>query len=88
MLQTQDLKVALDAEVGLVKAIDGLTLAIRRGETFALVGESGCGKSTLARMVTMIEQPTEGSLRIDGTEVTTADAATLLDSIRRVASRI
>ena len=45
MLQTQDLKVALDAELGLVKAIDGLTLAIQRGETFALVGESGCGKS-------------------------------------------
>jgi peptide/nickel transport system ATP-binding protein len=48
MLQTQDLKVALDAEIGLVKAIDGLTLAIDRGETFALVGESGCGKSMTA----------------------------------------
>ena len=48
MLQTQDLKVALDAEQGLVKAIDGLTLAIARGETFALVGESGCGKSMTA----------------------------------------
>jgi len=48
MLQTQDLKVALDAELGLVKAIDGLTLAIQRGETFALVGESGCGKSMTA----------------------------------------
>jgi peptide/nickel transport system ATP-binding protein len=48
MLQTQDLKVALDAEIGLVKALDGLTLAIERGETFALVGESGCGKSMTA----------------------------------------
>jgi peptide/nickel transport system ATP-binding protein len=48
MLQTQDLKVVLDAEAGLVKAIDGLSLAIQRGETFALVGESGCGKSMTA----------------------------------------
>ncbi|MDO9003078.1 MAG: ABC transporter ATP-binding protein [Aquabacterium sp.] len=48
MLQTQDLKVVLDAEAGLVKAIDGLSLAIERGETFALVGESGCGKSMTA----------------------------------------
>jgi peptide/nickel transport system ATP-binding protein len=48
MLQTQDLQVALDAEIGLVKALDGLTLAIERGETFALVGESGCGKSMTA----------------------------------------
>ncbi|CAH0355741.1 ABC transporter ATP-binding protein [Aquabacterium sp. CECT 9606] len=48
MLQTQDLQVVLDAEAGLVKAIDGLSLAIERGETFALVGESGCGKSMTA----------------------------------------
>ena len=42
------LKVELDAEAGLVRAIDGLSLAIERGETFALVGESGCGKSMTA----------------------------------------
>ena len=48
MLKIDDLKVALDADAGLVRAIDGLSLAIRRGETFALVGESGCGKSMTA----------------------------------------
>src|SRR3990167_522373 len=48
MLQTQNLKVVLGAEAGLVKAIDGLSLSIERGETFALVGESGCGKSMTA----------------------------------------
>ena len=48
MLDVDNLKVALDADTGLVKAIDGLSLSIRRGETFALVGESGCGKSMTA----------------------------------------
>jgi peptide/nickel transport system ATP-binding protein len=48
MLNVRDLAVELDAEAGLVKAIDGLSLAIERGETFALVGESGCGKSVTA----------------------------------------
>ena len=60
-----------------LRAVDGVSISLEPGRTLAVVGESGCGKSTLARMVTMIEQPTEGSLRIDGTEVTTADAATL-----------
>ena len=48
ILDIQDLRVALDADAGLVKAIDGLNLSIKRGETFALVGESGCGKSMTA----------------------------------------
>ena len=69
MLQTQDLKVALDAELGLVKAIDGLTLAIQRGETFALVGESGCGKSmtalALMRLLPENGRVTGGDVRLD-----------------------
>jgi peptide/nickel transport system ATP-binding protein len=48
MLDIQDLKVGLDSESGLVRAIDGLRLTMQRGETFALVGESGCGKSMTA----------------------------------------
>ena len=48
MLKIDELEVVLDAEAGLVRAIDGLSLSIRRGETFALVGESGCGKSMTA----------------------------------------
>jgi peptide/nickel transport system ATP-binding protein len=69
MLQTQDLKVALDTELGLVKAIDGLTLAIQRGETFALVGESGCGKSmtalALMRLLPDNGRVTSGEVRLD-----------------------
>ena len=48
MLTIDNLHVALDAETGIVRAIDGLSLALQRGETFALVGESGCGKSMTA----------------------------------------
>jgi dipeptide transport system ATP-binding protein len=55
-----------------LKAVDGVSFSLASGHTLAVVGESGCGKSTLARMVTMIEQPTAGSLKIDGLEVTTA----------------
>ncbi|MDQ7247437.1 peptide ABC transporter ATP-binding protein [Dongia sedimenti] len=60
-----------------LKAVAGASFSLQAGRTLAVVGESGCGKSTLARMVTMIEKPTSGSLQLDGTEVTTADAATL-----------
>jgi peptide/nickel transport system ATP-binding protein len=48
MLAIEDLKVELDTDTALIRAIDGLRLAIERGETFALVGESGCGKSMTA----------------------------------------
>jgi peptide/nickel transport system ATP-binding protein len=48
MLQVHELRVGLDSDAGLVKAIDGISLSINAGETFALVGESGCGKSMTA----------------------------------------
>ncbi len=46
-----------------VKAVDGVNLSIRRGETFSLVGESGCGKSTLARIIAGLDAPTSGTIR-------------------------
>jgi dipeptide transport system ATP-binding protein len=59
----------------LVRALDGVTFSLREGRTLAVVGESGCGKSTLARQVTMIEQPTAGTLLLEGADVARADAA-------------
>jgi len=56
-----------------VRAVDGVSLSIGRGEVLGLVGESGCGKSTLGRMIAGILPPTEGTVRIDGTPVATAD---------------
>jgi len=60
-----------------LKALDGASFTLDRGKTLAVVGESGCGKSTLARLVTMIEPPTSGSLVIEGKEVAGASATTL-----------
>ena len=53
-------------EPGRLQAVGGVSFSIEPGRTLAVVGESGCGKSTLARMVTLIEQPTEGRLTLDG----------------------
>jgi dipeptide transport system ATP-binding protein len=59
----------------LLQAVTGVTFTVQAGKTLAIVGESGCGKSTLARMVSLIESPTEGSLQIDGIEVTRSSAS-------------
>jgi dipeptide transport system ATP-binding protein len=56
-------------------AVADVSFALAAGRTLAVVGESGCGKSTLARMITMIEPPTSGTLKIAGTEVVGASAA-------------
>ena len=56
----------------ILKALDGASFTINRGETFAVVGESGCGKSTLARVITMIEKPTFGDFEVDGINAVTS----------------
>lgn len=58
-----------------VRALNGVSFELQPGETLAVVGESGCGKSTLARALTLIEEPTSGSLQIAGQEVSGADKA-------------
>ena len=52
-----------------LQAVGGVSFTIQPGKTLAVVGESGCGKSTLARMVTLIEAPSDGSLQIGGVDV-------------------
>ncbi|MFP5425725.1 MAG: peptide ABC transporter ATP-binding protein [Gammaproteobacteria bacterium] len=59
----------------LVRALNGVSFELEAGKTLAVVGESGCGKSTLARALTLIEEPTAGSLQIAGTEVKGASKA-------------
>ncbi len=60
-----------------VKAVDGITFQIRKGETFGLVGESGCGKSTLGRTLIRMYEPTGGQIIFDGEDITKLEGAKL-----------
>jgi oligopeptide transport system ATP-binding protein len=72
--------------VGHVKAVDGVSFDIRRGETFGLVGESGCGKTTVARALLKLLVPTGGSIEFDGKDIANLDAQGLQFFRRRVQS--
>jgi oligopeptide transport system ATP-binding protein len=61
-------------EIAAVKAVDDISLSIRKGETLGLVGESGCGKSTFGRAIMRLEEPTAGEVWFDGDNILTYDA--------------
>jgi oligopeptide transport system ATP-binding protein len=63
--------------VGWVKAVDGVSFSIRRGETLGLVGESGCGKTTTGRCILQLDRPTAGRVRFNGRELTAMSEAEL-----------
>ena len=67
--------IVLRREIGQVKAVDGISLKIRQGETYSLVGESGCGKTTTAKMVLQVEHPTGGQLKFNGKDMATFSRA-------------
>ena len=92
LLRTEGLRVhfpiteglILERKVGAVRAVDGVSLDVRRGETLGLVGESGCGKSTFARAVIRLVDATDGRIVFDGVDVTTLKG----DALRRMRRRM
>jgi oligopeptide/dipeptide ABC transporter ATP-binding protein len=67
-----------------VKAVDGVSFSIKRGETLCLVGESGCGKSTVGRLILRLMAPTDGRILVDGTDIATLSPSALRAHRRKV----
>ena len=67
-----------------IRAVDGVSFSIAPGETLCLVGESGCGKSTVARLILRLLQPTSGSIRLEGDDVTTLSESAMRPYRRQV----
>ena len=84
LLELRDVRTHYPVRSGLLgrrtewlKAVDGVSLAIRRGETFGLVGESGCGKTSLARSIMRLETPRSGAVLFEGQDVLAASPGAL-----------
>ncbi|TXL73728.1 ATP-binding cassette domain-containing protein [Vineibacter terrae] len=74
----------LQRQTGAVQAVDGVSFAIRRGETLGLVGESGCGKSTVGKTVLKLLEPTSGQILIGGADVTHLSPRAMWPHRRRI----
>jgi peptide/nickel transport system ATP-binding protein len=76
--------IVLDRHVGDIRAVDDVSLTIRRGETVGLVGESGCGKSTVGRTILRLYKPTAGRIVFDGRDISDLDETQLRPLRRRM----
>ena len=67
-----------------VRALDGVSLSVEKGESIGIVGESGCGKSTLANLIVRLEEPTSGRILLDGTDISHMKEESLRPLRRRI----
>ncbi|HEY4911418.1 MAG TPA: ATP-binding cassette domain-containing protein, partial [Methylomirabilota bacterium] len=74
--------ILLQRKFGAVRAVDGVSFDVARGETLGIVGETGCGKSTTARLIMRLLDPTSGEVRFDGQDITHVRGARL-KAVRR-----
>jgi oligopeptide transport system ATP-binding protein len=92
LLEVKDLRmwfpitsgILIDRHIGDIKAVDGVTLTIRKGETVGLVGESGCGKSTVGRTILRLYKPTGGSIVFEGQPITDLNVSQMRPIRRRM----
>lgn len=70
ILEVNDLKKYFHSPKGMVHAVDGVTFCVERGKTLGVVGESGCGKSTTGRLITRLLNPTSGTIKFHGQDIT------------------
>ena len=85
LLEVQDLTKIFSLENGIDRTVvDHVTFQIKQGETLGLVGESGCGKSTLARMITRLAEPSEGSVKLQGKDITKCRGKELRDAYQQM----
>lgn len=91
ILEVRDLRVWFPVRKGIfgfttghVKAVDGVSFDLRRGETLGVVGESGCGKSTTSRAILLLNKPRSGEIRVDGRDILKMSKSELMEYRRKV----
>ena len=82
MIILDQVKKVFQTSSGQVTAVDSVNLEIKKGEIFGIIGYSGAGKSTLIRMLNLLERPTDGTVTIDGKDLTKVSALSLIHILK------